>query len=153
MHSAATVAEPRGCTNFRLRRATRRVTRHFDAYLGEAGLRTTQYSLLTHLDRAEHLRLADVAREMAMDPSTLTRNLKPLLERGLVHVGPGPDGRSRVARVTAAGRAARAEAARAWKRAQLALNERLGNERVARLHVLLDECLEALDALDTGDDA
>jgi DNA-binding MarR family transcriptional regulator len=87
---------------------------------------------------------------MAMDPSTLTRNLKPLLERGLVEVGPGSDGRSRVARVTAAGRAARAEAARAWKRAQLALNERLGNERVARLHALLDECL---DALDTGDDA
>jgi DNA-binding MarR family transcriptional regulator len=150
MSAAAAVDAPRGCTNFRLRRATRRVTRHFDAYLAEAGLRTTQYSLLTHLDRAGHVRLADIAREMAMDPSTLTRNLKPLLERGLVEVGPGPDGRSRVARVTAAGRAARTEAARAWKRAQLALNERLGNERVTRLHALLDECLAALD---TGDDA
>ena len=147
--STSSVA-PRGCTNFRLRQVTRRVTQHFDRHVGEAGLKTTQYSLLTLLERLGPVRPVDLAREMTMDPSTLTRNLQPLIERGLAQLAPGVDGRSRVATRTEAGRATRAEAARAWKRAQLALNERLGNERVVRLHALLEDCLERLDP---GDDA
>jgi len=47
---------------------------------------------------------------------------------------------------TDAGRALRARAQKAWKRAQLALNERLGTARVAALHGLLDECIVCLEA-------
>lgn len=36
----------------------------------------------------------------------------------------------------------------AWKMAQLALNERLGVERVAALHELLDACVVCLDNTD-----
>ena len=46
---------------------------------------------------------------------------------------------------TDAGRAKRTEAQREWKRAQLALNEQVGTARVARLHVLIDECLAAMN--------
>jgi hypothetical protein len=45
---------------------------------------------------------------------------------------------------TGAGRAKRAEAQH--NRSQLALNVRLGSERVAALHALLDDCFEGLDA-------
>ena len=78
---------------------------------------------------------------MEMDASTLTRNLQPLVAQGWVEVGPGDDGRSRFVTATAAGRDKRTDAQREWKRAQLALNERLGVATVARLHELLDECL------------
>jgi DNA-binding MarR family transcriptional regulator len=141
---------PRGCTSFRLRQVTRRVSQHFDRHVGEAGLKTTQYSLLSHLVRLGPIRPGDLARSMSMDPSTLTRNLQPLVERELVEVGAGVDGRSRVVTITDAGRAKHAQAARQWKRAQLALNERLGNERVVRLHALLEECLACME---TGEDA
>ena len=141
---------PRGCTSFRLRQVTRRVSQHFDRQVGEAGLKTTQYSLLSHVVRLGPIRPVDLARDMAMDPSTLTRNLQPLVERELVEVGRGVDGRSRVVTLTGAGRAKHAEAARQWKRAQLALNERLGNERVVRLHALLEECLACME---NGEDA
>ena len=76
-----------------------------------------------------------------MDASTLTRNLQPLIAHGWVTLGPGDDARSRLVSATDAGRAKRAEAQREWKRAQLALNARLGDARVAQLHALLDECL------------
>jgi hypothetical protein len=59
-------ATPRGCTNFRLRQVTRRVTQHFDRPVGEAGLKTTQYSLLTHLERLGPVRPVDLARAMSM---------------------------------------------------------------------------------------
>jgi DNA-binding MarR family transcriptional regulator len=136
---------PRGCTSFRLRRLTRRVSQHFDRIVGAAGLKTTQYSLLSNIERLGPLRPSELARAMSMDASTLTRNLKPLLAQGWAELGPGLDGRSRVVSATAAGRAKRTEASRQWKRAQLALNERLGSARVAHLHDMLEECLALMD--------
>ena len=66
--------------------------------------------------------------------------------------GPGEDARSRLVTATAAGREKRTEGQRAWKQAQLALNDRLGNARIAALHSLLDDCLAALDGGEDGDE-
>ena len=137
---------PRGCTNFKLRQLTRRVSQHYDRLVGECGLKTTQYSLLSQIERLAPVRPSDLAAAMAMDPSTLTRNLQPLVEHGWAEIGAGADGRSRLVVITTEGRAKRADAQRAWKRAQLTLNEQLGNERVAELHALLDDCLASLSA-------
>lgn len=134
-------AAPRGCTNLKLRQLTRRVSQHYDRIVGVCGLKTTQYSLLSHIARLGPLRPGDLAEAMEMDASTLTRNLKPLVAHGWIEIGPGADGRSRAVTATPAGEAKRAEAQREWKRAQLALNRRLGDERVVELHALLDDCL------------
>ncbi|HEX4234744.1 MAG TPA: MarR family winged helix-turn-helix transcriptional regulator [Caldimonas sp.] len=142
---------PRGCTSLKLRQLTRRVSQHYDHVVSECGLKTTQYSLLSQIERLGAVRPSDLAAAMAMDPSTLTRNLQPLIEHGWVRVGPGADGRSRLVVLTARGSAKRAEAQRAWKRAQLALNDRLGSDRVAALHALLDGCLATLSEPETSD--
>ena len=138
------VGPPRGCTNLKLRQLTRRVSQHYDRIVGAAGLKTTQYSLLSYVTRLGPIRPGDIAEKMEMDASTLTRNLQPLVANGWIEVGPGPDGRSRFVTATPAGREKQAEGLRQWKRAQLALNERLGTERVAVLHALLDECLATI---------
>ncbi len=137
---------PVGCSSLKLRQLSRRVSQHFDHIVGSTGLKTTQYSLLSHIARLAPVRPGDLAVHMEMDASTLTRNLQPLVAQGWVVVGPGDDGRSRCVTVTPAGRAKRAQAQREWKRAQLALNERLGVANVARLHALLDECLASMNA-------
>lgn len=139
---------PRGCTNFKLRQITRTVSRHYDAAVGPSGLKTTQYSLLTHIALLGPLRPSDLAERMNLDASTLTRNLQPLIAQAWVEQRPGADGRSRLVAITEAGRAKRAEAQRLWKQAQLALNHRLGEARVAQLHALIDECLPLLEADD-----
>ena len=148
-----TAVKPRGCTNLKLRQLTRVVTRHYDAYVAPTGLRNTQYSLLSHVELLGPVRPVDLARRMRVDASTLTRNLQPLLSAGWVRLGPGVDQRSRLVEVTDAGRAKRAEGQRAWKQAQLALNDRLGPQRVAQLHAMLDECIARLDAEDEGEGA
>ena len=139
-------AAPRGCTNYKLRQLTRRVSQHYDHVMGECGLKTTQYSLLSQIDRLGPVRPSDLAAAMAMDASTLTRNLQSLIEHRWARVGPGADGRSRLVVLTERGRAKRRDAQGAWKRAQLALNERLGSERVAALHALIDGCLADLSS-------
>ena len=136
---------PLGCSSFKLRQLSRRVSQHFDHIVGAAGLKTTQYSLLSHVMRLEPVRPGDLAAEMEMDASTLTRNLQPLVKLGWLEIGPGDDGRSRFVTLTDAGRDKRAEAQREWKRAQLAFNEHVGEARVVRLHALIDECLALMN--------
>lgn len=140
-------AKPQGCTNLKLRQLTRMVTRHYDHHVSETGLRNTQYALLTHVVRLGPIRPGELAKRMHMDASTLTRNMQPLVAHGWLQIGAGSDARSRLVEATEAGQAKQAEGQRAWKAAQLALNERLGIERVAALHELLDACIECL-----GDD-
>lgn len=136
---------PRGCTNLKLRQLSRAVTRHYDAYVAATGLKNTQYSLLSHVVLLGPIRPTELAQRMRLDASTLTRNLQPLVAQGWVVQGPGDDARSRLVEATEAGRTKRAEVQKAWKQAQLALNRRLGETRVAALHTLLDDCLQLLD--------
>lgn len=151
--AVAVAASPRGCTNLKLRQLSRAVTRHYDAYVAPTGLKNTQYSLLSHVVLLGPIQPSELAERMRVDASTLTRNLQPLLAQGWLEQGPGADARSRLISATEAGRTLRAEAQRAWKQAQLALNARLGPQRVAALHTLIDDCLAALDAADEEDHA
>ncbi len=144
--AASAPGKPRGCTNLKLRQLTRRVSQHYDRIVGASGLKTTQYSLLSYVARLGPLRPSDLARGMEMDPSTLTRNLQPLVLHGWIEVAAGADGRSRMVSATPSGHAKRAEGQREWKRAQLAMNRRLGEQRVAALHDLLDDCLARITA-------
>jgi DNA-binding MarR family transcriptional regulator len=149
------IAQPQGCTNMQLRQLMRRVGQHYDVELARAGLKTTQFSLLTAVEKFGPLQPGELARKLGLQASTLTRNLKPLVAAGLLVLGPGPDGRSRLVAITEAGRAKRAEAKAMWKHAQLALNRLLGDERVMALHRLIQESLALLAAVpeETTDEA
>ena len=136
---------PQGCSSQKLRSLSRRVSQHFDRIVGVAGLKTTQYSLLSNIVELGPIRPGDLADMLEMDASTLTRNMQPLVAAGWIVIGPGDDARSRFVMPTDSGRVKRMETKREWKRAQVAFNERMGDERVLRLHSLIDECLAVLN--------
>jgi DNA-binding MarR family transcriptional regulator len=143
-------ALPRGCTCARLRRLTRRITAVYDRELAAVGLRVTQYSLLSTLRReagAAGMAVSVLAERMDMDRTTLTRNLKPLIDQGLAALAADPqDARVRRALITEAGQAALAAAQPHWKRAQLEVNRTLGEATVAGLHDWLDRVTPAFRA-------
>jgi DNA-binding MarR family transcriptional regulator len=143
--------KPRGCTSFKVRQLMRRLTQHYDAEVSRSGLKTTQYSLLSHLARLGPSRPVDFAAELKMTASTLSRNLQPLIAAGWVAQGAGADARSRLVAVTDEGEAKRREAQHHWKTAQQKLNGLLGVERVLALHQLIDESLELLGAEEAPD--
>ena len=87
--SQAAQALPQGCTNFKLRQLMRRVATHYDAEMAQCGLKTTQYSLLSHVLKLGPIRPGDLAVAMKMDASTLTRNLRPLVDAGWVTLEAG----------------------------------------------------------------
>lgn len=136
-----------GCTNLRLRQMMRRVAHHYDLEMAKAGLKTTQYSLLTYVLKLGPLRPGELAKGLKISASTLTRNLKPLVDAGWLEVSAGSDARSRTVSITADGRAKREEARHRWKVAQDSLNALLGTERVLALHGLINDSLELLSPL------
>ena len=142
----STLAElkAQGCTNMRLRQLMRRVAQHYDLEMAKAGLKTTQYSLLSYVFKLGPLRPGALAQSMKVSASTLTRNLKPLVDAGWLELAAGSDARSRSVAITPAGRAKREEARHRWKVAQDSLNQLLGAERVLALHRLINDSLELL---------
>jgi len=144
-------AKLQGCTNLKLRQLTRRITQHYDTELALAGLKTTQYSLLSHVLKLGPVRPGDLAQAMKMDASTLTRNLKPLVAAGWVELAAGVDGRSRLITITDAGRDKRQDAQRHWKAAQSGINRLFGMPRMLALHALIDESLQLLMEPESGE--
>jgi DNA-binding MarR family transcriptional regulator len=139
-------ARPKGCTNLKLRRLSRTVARGYDADMRPLGLTGAQYPLLSRVVQQGPIAPGSLATALGLDPSTLTRNLRALLDAGWLVQEPGPDARSHRLVATDAGRALRAPAQQRWRVSQERLNRALGAERVIALHALLDECTALLDA-------
>jgi DNA-binding MarR family transcriptional regulator len=142
---APSALRPQGCTNLKLRRLTRAVSRLYDADMRGLGLNGTQYSLLSHVVKLAPIQPGALARAMGMDPSTLTRNLRPLVQAGWVRLDEGPDARSRLVLATGEGAALRAQAQSRWRASQQSLNRLLGDTRVMALHTLLDDCMNLIE--------
>src|SRR5215510_8417915 len=128
-----------------LRQATRAVSRLYDEELRGAGLRTTQCSLLRRLLAAGEVRQRDLGGLTSLDETTLTRNLRPLVDAGWVAIRPGDDRREKLVRLTDAGAAKLREARPAWERAQERLRSRLPKEIWASLLGLLPELTRLAD--------
>jgi DNA-binding MarR family transcriptional regulator len=140
------IDKPLGCTCFKLRKLTRTMSRLYDHHLATVGLKTTQYSVLTNAAR-EPLPVAELAERLGTERTTLTRNLKPLLEAGWVTLEAGADSRQRIVTITDAGRAKLGQAYGAWRAAQSALEDLLGTATVRALHAQLDATLTQLTTL------
>ncbi len=121
--------DAKNCTNFNLRKAARTVTHLYDEMLKPSGLRSTQYSLLTVLSMGEAETISNLAHQLVMDRTTLTRNLKPLQSQGWIKRVPGEDRRTRAWTITAQGRKALARALPLWQKAQKDTVNLLGKER------------------------
>ncbi len=91
------------CTQFR--RASNALTRIYDSALSPVGLRITQFSLLRSLGRLGMANTTQLAAESALDRTTISRNVKLLIESGWVDVEEAKgDKRERVLTLNKAGK-------------------------------------------------
>lgn len=114
------------CVGFNTRRATRLITQFYDKALAPTGLRSTQYSLLSVLSLLDEVAMQDLALVLAMDRTTLTRNLSPLVRKGLIKISVGGDRRVRPIKITQKGRAVLEDALPYWREAQSHIVHKLG---------------------------
>jgi DNA-binding MarR family transcriptional regulator len=113
--------------------------------LKEAGMTVTQYGLLGHLAAFDGVSIGALAEKLIMDPTTLTRNLRPLGRQGFVAVkSDHRDKRARRLHLTASGRKAFEDARPAWVSAQRHIEQVLGELEIPVLNAALDRVVERL---------
>ena len=135
------------CACLKVRTAARAVTRIYDDALRPVGLRGTQLSVLVAVAFGEAVSIASLSRLLGMDRSTLTRNLRPLEEQGLVILGPESHHRSRTLTSTAKGEQLDHKALPIWEKTQEKLRDELQKAHWTNLHAELDHVIKSADGL------
>ena len=118
--------------------ATRSIARLYDRGFARFGLRAVGYAILARLDEDGPLTLGNLASRLALERTTCSRELNPLVEAGLVEISVGEDRRSRIVRLTPEGAERLALAYPHWERVQAAVAAEFGpvetNELLTALH-------------------
>src|SRR5207244_11330666 len=94
----------------------------------ETGRRATKLAFLPLLERQGASPQTALGELLALDPTPLSRTLRPLARAGWIRAGAGPDRREVRWTLTPAGRRCLARARPAWERAQARLRARLRPE-------------------------
>src|SRR5262245_31363493 len=127
------------CMCHKARMAARSITRAYDDALRSTGLRATQVSVLAAVGARGALSIQSLADSLAMDRTTLTRNLRPLEEQGYVVLAPEGRHRSRMLTLTPSGQAVLLDAVPLWEEAQRGIKRRLGSGRWPAVQEALSE--------------
>jgi|SRR5271163_4082423 len=127
----------RRCVGFRVRMMNRMVTAIYDDALSSAGLKPTQFTMLVAVANREGSRPADLAKSLAMDESTLSRNVDRMCNKGWLRLVPDQDRRCHLIAITDSGRALIRKSYPAWQEAQQEVTRRLGADGIAALRSVL----------------
>jgi DNA-binding MarR family transcriptional regulator len=105
------------CACATVRRAARAVTQLYDGHLRASDIEGTQFALLSVL-KSRVCSQAAISERLALDKTTLSRNLTVLKNKGWIESAEAEDGRERRYVLTATGERRLATARPAWRRAQ-----------------------------------
>lgn len=149
MAYAINADEISGCTCRRARRLSRQLTQLYDHALKPVGITPNQFDLLAHLNRVlisgeDGIAIGLLAERIVMHPTTVNRDLAPLLARRLIANARVSDGRVRAVCITAKGRRALAKAIPFWRMAQKRVAAVLGRQGAEELNALLDQTSERI---------
>ena len=137
------------CASFNFRRAARAVTRLYDVAFQGAKIRSTQFTVLIAIAKAQPASISKLGSILIIDSTTLTRSLGKLQKQGLIVVSKRAERRQRFVTLTEAGVEALAECLPGWRAAQERFEKAIGAdfwlafrhelERLAHLATDLDE--------------
>jgi DNA-binding MarR family transcriptional regulator len=113
------------CVCLHTRMTARAVTRAYDAALSPLGMEATQFTLLAAIAANPTGSVTEMADRLALERTSLSRNLAVLSKRGLILAGT-TKGRSVTYAVTEAGQSLLAAALPLWSKVQSGLERQIG---------------------------
>jgi DNA-binding MarR family transcriptional regulator len=122
------------CNCNAVRKASRQISRFYDAHLEPTGLRITQFLILATLNEVGGAPINALAERLDVERTAMGKMLGFLERDGLLRLRPSPsDGRSRLVELTEKGRRRHAEAAPLWREAQRQFEHLNGAQDVTEL--------------------
>jgi DNA-binding MarR family transcriptional regulator len=116
------------CASFNFRRAARAVTRLYDVAFQGTKIRSTQFTVLIAVAKAQPASISKLGSILVIDSTTLTRSLAKLQKQGLIAISKRAERRQRFVTLTEAGVATLAEALPGWRAAQERFEKAVGAE-------------------------
>jgi len=113
------------CLVLNTRMAARAVTRRYDKALRPFGITAAQFSILTSMVARPERSVTDMARSIAIDRTTLSRNLDLLVRKGLVSGHEADKGNGRLVALTNEGNDLVQKLLPQWRQAQAEMRELL----------------------------
>src|SRR5712671_2004599 len=123
------------------RQAARKITRLYDGYMQKAGIRATQFTILSQLMLRGEMPISKLAGFLGMERTTLTRNLTIPEQRKWISIKAGDDPRSRLVGITAHGRSTVRRGFPYWSDAQAHVGKMLGADGQSALKILASRSL------------
>ena len=145
--SARVAAE---CAGGGLRRASRAITRFYEAAFAPLDLTGTQFSILVAVHLRGRVPLSRLAEGLVLDRTSLYRAVKPLVRRRCLRILPGQTRRERTATLTEAGHRLLAEALPIWEHVQERFVGALSPQAWAALAAGLRQVVPTVQALESG---
>lgn len=156
------------CAAFNFRRTARAVTRLYDLALEPAGIRATQFAILTAVAKFQPVAMSRVGEILVLDQTTLTRSLRLLQKQHLLDISARSIRRQRFVSLTDAGVKTLAAAVPLWREIQAKFLSDMGGdawsalrnelERLAKMAVQMESLelasavnAEAITMPDSGD--
>lgn len=130
------------CYCLKLRRASQSLTKYYDRALVEVGLTLNQYALLKNVSFHPNITISELAKLMSLERSTITRTLKPLIQKNLIQDKKRKGERNSQLVITTTGYNLYLIAQKIWNKAQQEVEKYIGND----IHILTDllTCFEHL---------
>jgi DNA-binding MarR family transcriptional regulator len=124
------------CLAVRARAASRWISALYEKHLAAHGVSVSQVNLLVAVGALGRTRPSRLGGRLSMERSTVSRNLKALLDAGWLRAEGTDAGRVRTVELTPAGRARVVALLPAWRKAQAEAAQALGESGVAAIHRL-----------------
>ncbi len=106
------------CVCFQLRRASRAITKLYDAALLPSGIRSTQFALLVAIAKKDLITISSLGKILVIDNTTLSRSLRKLEKAKYISIIEGADGRERLVHLSPKGVAVLQKSLPYWKKIQ-----------------------------------
>jgi len=126
------------CYCVALRKASRRVSSLYDEALAEYGITLAQFSLMRRLQSGQPLSVSELAERLELDRSTVGRNVKLLVNKGLIEQKAGSDLREAELSLSQTGATLLTKSEGSWKQVQVNIEAKLGTHGTQQLIALLN---------------
>jgi len=127
------------CISTRIRQLSRIITRVYDDALRPLGITASQFTLLTQLAQQDGITAVEIGHALDIEKSTLSRNLKRLLQDGFLTMDPPAGRRGRGLHLTPKGEIVITQGFPVWREAQTRTIRVLGPESRSLLDGLLTQ--------------
>ena len=127
------------CISTRIRQLSRIITRVYDDALRSLGITASQFTLLTQLAQQDGITAVEIGHALDIEKSTLSRNLKRLLQDGFLTMDPPAGRRGRGLHLTPKGEMVITQGFPVWREAQTRTIRVLGPESRSILDGLLTQ--------------